>query len=126
MQVYKVLAPNKKLFALKMVLLKANSKELIRGFKEEHDKLQSLSDAPGVIDVFAYEECLEEKMLLMCMELGELDVGSLLKLKRAQWKSEGHTDPFIADPVFICSLWHDMLRAVKVPLLPGHHHHSCL
>jgi hypothetical protein len=76
--------------------------------------LKSLKDAPGVIGAHSYEEFPDEKMLLMCLELGEIDIASMLKNKRKLWIEKGITDPFLADPVFICSLWNDMLRAVQV------------
>lgn len=114
-QVYKVLGPNLRLFALKVVSWKgSNSKEMVRGFKEEFAKLKSLRDSPGVINVYDLEEFPEEKMLLMCLQLGDIDLAKLLKNKRAEWAVKGITDPFVADPTFICALWHDMLRAVQV------------
>lgn len=109
-----MLGPNLRLFALKVVTLKGNSKEMVRGFQQEFDKLRSLKDAPGVINVYSIEEFPEDKMLLMCLELGEIDLAHLLKRKRAEWQARGITDPFVADPTFICGLWHDMLRAVQV------------
>lgn len=115
LQVYKVLGPNLRLFALKVVTLKGcNSKEMVNGFKQEFDKLKSLKDSPGVINVHSLEEFPEDKMLLMCMEIGDIDLSNLLKKKRLEWEARGITDPFVADPTFICGLWHDMLRAVQV------------
>ena len=114
MQVYKVLGPNLRLFALKVVTLKGNSKEMVKGFQQEFDKLRSLKDSPGVINVYSIEEFPEDKMLLMCLEIGEIDLATLMKKKRKEWAERGITDPFIADPTFICGLWHDMLRAVQV------------
>jgi serine/threonine protein kinase len=118
LQVYKVLGPNLRLFALKVVTLKGhNSKELVRGFQQEFEKLRSLKDSPGVINVYSIEEFPEEKMLLMCLELGDIDLATLLTNKRKRWEAQGISDPFVADPTFIAALWHDMLRAVQVPAL---------
>jgi hypothetical protein len=124
--VYKVLGPNLRLFALKVVTLKGNSKEMVRGFQEEFDKLRSLKDSPGVINVYSIEEFPEDKLLLMCLELGEIDLAHLLRKKRKEWKDRGITDPFIADPTFICGLWHDMLRAVQVCTLTAYLCNVCI
>lgn len=110
-----MLGPNLRLFALKVVSWKgSNSKEMVRGFMDEFAKLRSLRSSPGVINVYSIEDFPEEKMLLMCLELGEIDLAKLLKNKRQEWATKGITDPFVADPTFICSLWHDMLQAVQV------------
>jgi hypothetical protein len=120
LQVYKVLGPNLRLFALKVVTWKGlHGQELVRGLQQEFEKLRSLKDSPGVINVYSIEEYPEDKMLLMCLELGEIDLATLLRNKRKRWAAEGITDPFVADPTFIAALWHDMLRAVQVKSIPA-------
>jgi serine/threonine protein kinase len=113
-----VLGPNLRLFALKVVTLKGNSKELVRGFQQEFDKLRSLKDSPGVINVYSIEEFPEDKMLLMCLELGEIDLATLLRNKRKQWAARGISDPFVADPTFIAARpFHNQSKLYKICLL---------
>lgn len=114
LQVFKVCAPNKRLFALKRVNMRGMPEASQQGYREEVDLLRRLKGTHGVISMYSFEEFPRDHVLLMLLELGETDLQLLLQRKMEQWRKQGFTDPFAADPHFICCIWQDMLRVVQV------------
>lgn len=114
LQVYKVSAPNQKEFAVKRVSFNKMSDDLRQGFRHEVDLLQKFAGTGGVIKLYSFEEFPLDEVMYMVLELGEMDLHTMLKRKRVMWAQQSQSDPFIADSNFICNLWHDILRSVKV------------
>jgi Protein kinase domain len=110
-QVLKVMAPNARIFAIKMVNLNNLDKASRAGFFEEVALLQRLRGKPGIIRIVDSEHAPQQGLLYVVLEYGEIDLAQLLDKKRRQWKDH---DPFAIDAHFLGSVWRDMLRAVGV------------
>jgi serine/threonine protein kinase len=111
MQVLKVVAPNERLFAIKVVKLNNLDRATRNGFFEEVALLEKLRNKPGVIRIVDHEHDQERNLLYVVLEYGEIDLLRLLHNKRKQWQGQ---DPFMEDAHFIGAIWRDLLRAVKV------------
>ncbi|CAK7267592.1 hypothetical protein SEPCBS57363_002670 [Sporothrix epigloea] len=105
-KVYKVTAENGKMFAMKRVSLENTDDSTIRGFMGEIDLLKKLSGVERVIQLFDFEMNNEKHMLSLLMELGEMDLNSLLRLRQ-------NPESARMDPVFVRFYWKEMLECLQ-------------
>ncbi|KAL2759115.1 hypothetical protein ACRALDRAFT_2098349 [Sodiomyces alcalophilus JCM 7366] len=105
-KVYRVTAENGAMFALKRVSLEQADETTIRGYRGEIDLLGKLTGVDRVINLFDYEMNDEKKMLTLLMEMGELDLNSLL---RNRYNPESAK----FDPVFVRFYWKEMLECLQ-------------
>jgi serine/threonine-protein kinase TTK/MPS1 len=105
-RVYRVMAENHKILALKRVSLEDVDETAIRGFKGEIMLLQKLKDVDRVVQLYDYEINEEKKMLSVLMELGEIDLNNVL----APYLNE-QTGRF--DITMARHIWKEMLECVQ-------------
>ena len=97
---------SQKLVAIKKVLLKDGRHA--RKFRQEVNILQRLHASPMVADLIDHQEVVSSSgklILIEVLELGEMDLGDFLHMRKTQGK-------FLTDSD-IKSLWRQMLRAVS-------------
>lgn len=106
-RVYKVLAGDNTICAMKKVNLRHLDESTIQGYLNEINLLKSFRSeaAPHIIRLIDYEVAPGDQ-LFMLMEYGEADLSKLLRSKRAA--SAGGIDAN-----FIRYMWQQMLRAVR-------------
>ncbi|KAF7516576.1 hypothetical protein G7054_g14102 [Neopestalotiopsis clavispora] len=104
-KVYRVAADNGKMFALKRVSIEGADESTVRGFKGEIDLLGKLSGCERVINLFDYEMNEEKQVLSLLMEMGELDLNTLLRTRLSP-------DTARFDPVFVRFYWQEMLECL--------------
>lgn len=105
-RVYRVMAENYKMFALKRVNLEEADAASIIGYKGEIDLLRRLENVERVVRLFDYEINDEKGELKVLMEMGETDFNRMLNL---QIKSENAR----FDPSFTRHYWREMLECVQ-------------
>ncbi|RPB02304.1 kinase-like protein [Choiromyces venosus 120613-1] len=106
-KVYKVMAENFKMLAMKKVTFSSQDGEAaIRGYKGEIDLLRKLSGVDRVIRLYDWEVNDEKQCLTMLMECGETDLAKVLTLRH------GHEDSRM-DVSFIRHYWREMLLCVQ-------------
>jgi serine/threonine-protein kinase TTK/MPS1 len=105
-RVYRVMAENYKMFALKRVNLEEADAASIIGYKGEIDLLRRLENVERVVRLFDYEINDEKGELKVLMEMGESDFNRMLNL---QIKSENAK----FDPSFTRHYWREMLECVQ-------------
>ena len=105
-RVYRVMAENYKMFALKRVNLEEADAASITGYKGEIDLLRRLENVERVVRLFDYEINDEKGELKVLMEMGESDFNRMLNL---QIKSENAK----FDPSFTRHYWREMLECVQ-------------
>ncbi|KAI0841049.1 kinase-like protein [Hypoxylon sp. FL0890] len=104
-KVYRVAADNGKMFALKRVSLEGADENTVRGYKGEIDLLKKLSNVERVITLYDYEMNEEKQVLSLLMEMGELDLNTLLRLRLSPENAR-------FDPVFVRYYWQEMLECL--------------
>ncbi|KAK7757749.1 hypothetical protein SLS62_000127 [Diatrype stigma] len=104
-KVYRVAADNGKMFALKRVSVEGADEATVRGFKGEIDLLQKLNGVERVINLFDYEMNEEKQVLNLLMEMGEMDLNTLLRLRLSPENAR-------FDPVFVRFYWQEMLECL--------------
>ena len=105
-RVYRVMAENFKLFALKRVSLEDVDENAIRGFKGEIDLLKKLEKVDRVVRLYDYEINDERKTLSVLMDIGELDLKKVLDPKLDE-------DTGRFDITFTRYVWKEMLECVQ-------------
>jgi serine/threonine-protein kinase TTK/MPS1 len=105
-RVYRVMAENYKMFALKRVNLEEADAASIIGYKGEIDLLRRLENVERVVRLFDYEINDEKGELKVLMEMGESDFNRMLNL---QIKSENAR----FDASFTRHYWREMLECVQ-------------
>jgi serine/threonine-protein kinase TTK/MPS1 len=110
-RVYRIMAENYKIFALKRVALEDADMASIAGYKGEIDLLRKLENVERVIRLYDYEVNEEKQTLNVMMELGESDFNKMLN---DQIKCEGAK----LDVSFTRYYWKEMLECVQAV----HHH----
>ena len=105
-RVYRVMAENYKIFALKRVNLEDADPASIAGYKGEIDLLRKLEKNDRVVSLYDYEVNDEKKTLSVLMEYGELDLEHILNQKIK-------TEDAKADFSFTRFYWKEMLECVK-------------
>ncbi|KAI7783811.1 hypothetical protein LA080_011284 [Diaporthe eres] len=104
-KVYRVTAENGKMFALKRVNIENADETMLKGYKGEINLLQKLTNVERVIQLYDFELNEEKHVLSVLMEIGELDLNTLLRVRQNQ---EGAK----LDPVFIRYYWKEMLECL--------------
>lgn len=104
-RVYRIMADNFKIFALKRVNLEEADAAAIAGYKGEIDLLNKLSHVDRVIRLFDYEVNDEKQLLNVMMELGESDFNKMLN-------EQCKTDNAKLDITFTRHYWKEMLECV--------------
>lgn len=102
---YRVMADNFKIFALKRVNLEEADAAAIAGYKGEIDLLNKLENVDRVIRLYDYEVNDEKQLLNLMMELGESDFNKMLN---EQCKTENAK----LDITFTRHYWKEMLECV--------------
>lgn len=105
-RVYRIMADNYKIFALKRVSLEDADMAAIAGYKGEIDLLRKLENVDRVIRLFDYEIREDRGILNVMMELGESDFNKMLN---EQLKSENAK----LDITFTRHYWKEMLECVR-------------
>ncbi|KAI1467474.1 kinase-like protein [Daldinia caldariorum] len=104
-KVYRVAADNGKMFALKRVSIEGADENTVRGYKGEIDLLRKLNNVDRVITLYDYEMNEEKQVLSLLMEMGELDLNTLLRLRLSPENAK-------FDPVFVRYYWQEMLECL--------------
>ncbi|CCG81687.1 Serine/threonine-protein kinase mph1 [Taphrina deformans PYCC 5710] len=105
-KVFRVMAPNGRIFALKRVDFEQADQSTILGYKSEIDLLNRMSSSSGserIIKLYDSEVNDTKGRLLMLMEAGEIDLAHMLTKRQAE----------PADFNFIRLFWRHMLEAVQ-------------
>ncbi|KAI9647330.1 hypothetical protein NHQ30_003715 [Ciborinia camelliae] len=105
-KVYRVMAENSKIFALKRVSLEDADESAIRGFKGEIDLLKKLGSVERVIHLYDYELNDERGILSVLMEMGELDMNTILNLRMKSEQAK-------LDVNFVRYYWKEMLECLQ-------------
>ncbi|KAA6409654.1 MAG: checkpoint [Lasallia pustulata] len=104
--VYKVMAENYKMFALKRVNLEDADEVSIRGYKGEIELLRKLEDVERVVRLFDWEVNDERRTLSVLMEMGESDLDRILRLRM-------NSEDAVFDITFTRYYWKEMLECVE-------------
>ena len=105
-KVYRVMAENYKVFALKRVALEDQDEMAIRGYKGEIDLLQKLENVDRVVRLFDYEINEEKHTLSVLMEMGESDLNRVLTHRL-------NAEDAKLDITFTRYFWKEMLESVQ-------------
>ncbi|EGE77272.1 TTK protein kinase [Blastomyces dermatitidis ATCC 18188] len=105
-RVYRVMAENCKIFALKRVNLEDVDPIALAGYKGEIDLLKKLENVDRVVRLFDYEVNEEKHALSVLMEFGESDLQRILTLRL-------NTEDAIFDSAFTRYYWKEMLECVQ-------------
>lgn len=118
-KVFKVMAPNRKIFALKRIRLSGRDVEAATGFLDEINLLSRLKGAPNIIQLIDAEVHQNEGLIYMVLECGDIDLARLLqrheKSRRDRAAAAG-VDPqsLDIDENFVRLYWEQMLHAVDI------------
>ncbi|MCJ1374474.1 Dual-specificity kinase, spindle pole body (SPB) duplication and spindle checkpoint function [Loxospora ochrophaea] len=105
-KVYRVMAENHKMFALKRVSLEDADEMAIRGFKGEIDLLRRLENVDRVVRLYDFEVNDERQTLSVLMEMGESDLERVLRLRL-------NAEEAVFDISFTRYYWKEMLECVQ-------------
>ncbi|KIW87669.1 uncharacterized protein Z519_11643 [Cladophialophora bantiana CBS 173.52] len=105
-RVFRIMAENYKIFALKRVNLEEADMAAIVGYKGEIDLLKKLENVDRVIRLYDYEINEEKGVLSVMMELGETDFNKMLN-------EQLKTDNAKLDITFTRHYWKEMLECVQ-------------
>ena len=104
-KVYRVMAENFKVFALKRVTLEDQDDAAIRGYKGEIDLLKKLENVERVVRLFDWELNHERQTLSVLMEMGESDLNRVLTQRL-------NVEDATLDITFTRYFWKEMLECV--------------
>ena len=105
-KVYRVMAENYKVFALKRVTLEDQDELAIRGYKGEIDLLKKLEKVDRVVTLLDWEINEERHTLSVLMEMGESDLNRVLTLRL-------NSEDAAFDVTFARYFWKEMLECVQ-------------
>ena len=105
-KVYRVMAENYKVFALKRVTLEDQDELAIRGYKGEIDLLKRLEKVDRVVTLLDWEINEERHTLSVLMEMGESDLNRVLTLRL-------NSEDANFDVTFTRYFWKEMLECVQ-------------
>ncbi|KAK2758778.1 Dual-specificity kinase, spindle pole body (SPB) duplication and spindle checkpoint function [Arachnomyces sp. PD_36] len=105
-RVYRVMAENFKIFALKRVSLEDVDPLAMAGYKGEIDLLKKLENVDRVVRLLDWELNEEKHTLSVLMELGESDLHTILKYRL-------NTENAMFDISFTRHYWKEMLECVQ-------------
>lgn len=115
-KVYKVMAPNRKIFALKRIRLQGRDAEAASGFLDEIRLLNSLAGRSNIIQLIDSEVHRSEGLIYVVLEFGDIDLARLLqkheKTRREREQEVGGGQAEEIDENFIRLYWEQMLQAV--------------
>ena len=104
--VYRVMAENDKMFALKKVNLEDCNEDSIRGYKGEIELLKALENEERVVRLFDYEVNEQKQSLSVLMEMGESDLNKVLATRL-------QPEDAVLDLSFTRHYWREMLCCVS-------------
>ncbi|KAL0032168.1 hypothetical protein WJX77_008646 [Trebouxia sp. C0004] len=110
-KVFKVMAPNRKIFALKRIKLQGKDSEASKGFVDEITLLQRLRGKQNIIQLVDAEVIQAEGTIYMVLEYGDIDLARLLAKHEQARREGGGADEL--DENFIRLYWQQMLQAVQ-------------
>ena len=105
-KVYKVLAPDMSVYALKIVDLSQASQTTIESFINEVELLQKLQGSERIISLIDSEVNYSKQQLSIVLELGDIDLRSLIEKNREEDEK--------VNPNFLRLMWQQMLEAVQI------------
>ena len=105
-KVYRVMAENYKVFALKRVTLEDQDELAIQGYKGEIDLLRKLENVDRVVRLYDFEINEEKNTLSVLMEMGESDLNRILTLRL-------NAEDANLDITFTRYFWKEMLECVQ-------------
>lgn len=105
-RVYRVMAENYKIFALKRVNLEDVDPLTLAGYKGEIDLLKKLENLDRVVRLFDWELNNDKKNLSVLMEIGESDLEKMLTYRL-------NVDDATFDASFTRYYWKEMLECVQ-------------
>ncbi len=105
-KVYRVMAENYKIFALKRVTLEEVDQIAIRGYKGEIDLLRKLGNVDRVVRLFDWEVNDDKHTLSVLMEMGESDLNRILTYRL-------NAENAVFDISFTRHFWKEMLECVQ-------------
>ena len=105
-KVYRVMAENYRVFALKRVTLEDQDELAVRGFKGEIDLLRKLANVERVVSLLDWEINEERQTLSVLMEMGESDLNKVLTLQL-------NAEDAMFDETFTRYYWKEMLECVQ-------------
>ncbi|WEW60004.1 Mps1 family protein kinase [Emydomyces testavorans] len=105
-RVYRVMAEDCKIYALKRVNLENVDSLALAGYKGEIDLLKRLQNVERVVRLHDWEINEEKHALSLLMEIGESDLDRLIKRKL-------NIENAAFDPVFTRFYWKEMLECVQ-------------
>ena len=105
-KVYRVMAENYKVFALKRVNLEDQDENAVRGYKGEIDLLRKLENVDRVVRLFDWEINEEKRTLSVLMEMGESDLNRVLTVRLT-------AEDATFDITFTRYFWKEMLECVR-------------
>ncbi|KZF23859.1 kinase-like protein [Xylona heveae TC161] len=105
-RVYRVMAENYKIFALKRVSLEDADETAVLGYKGEIDLLRKLQNVERVVRLYDYEINEEKQTLSVLMEMGESDLDRILNRRL-------NCDDAKFDISFTRHYWKEMLECVQ-------------
>ena len=119
-KVYKVMAPNKKIFALKRIRLNGRDQEAATGFLDEITLLARLKGKSNIIQLIDSEVHKREGIIYMVLECGDIDLAKLLQRheaalqerRRGNGSNPSSTGEHYVDENFVRMYWEQMLHAV--------------
>jgi len=107
-KVFKVIAPNHQIFALKRIRLHGRDMESASGFVDEIRMLHKLRKKENIIQLIDAEVVEKEKTIFLVLEFGEIDLATMLTRKE-KLRASGQEE---LDENFIRLYWQQMLQAV--------------
>ncbi|KAI7970359.1 hypothetical protein EIK77_007708 [Talaromyces pinophilus] len=105
-RVYRVMAENYKIFALKRVNLEDVDRVTLAGYKGEIDLLKRLENVDRVVRLFDWEINMEKHTLSVLMEIGESDLEKILTYRL-------NAEDAVFDSSFTRFYWKEMLECVQ-------------
>ncbi|KAA8495991.1 Serine/threonine-protein kinase mph1 [Porphyridium purpureum] len=101
-KVYKVMAPDRKIYALKRVRVAKGDHEAIMNYANEISLLQKLKGKPNIVQLYESEVRASAGVIYLIMECGDIDLARLLARGRGKAVSSN----------FLRLYWQQMLEAV--------------
>jgi len=111
-KVYRALAKDCSILAIKKVKLGGMDKKAINGYANEIALLKRLRGNPSIIQMYDSEVDLSRKAIFVAMELGEVDLNQVIQQQTLGTTKDGKTCRSTLDMNFIRLTWQQMLKAV--------------
>ena len=105
-KVYKVMAPNRKIYAMKRIKLSGRDAESAAGFLDEITLLKRLRGKSNIIQLIAHDVIKRHGLIFVVLEYGEIDLARLLSRRDRERNGA-------VDENFLRLYWQQMLEAVQ-------------